>query len=61
MVENAEPLGLGPVLRVDTSNVVDVASVVEWCHAHAWQGRGKHWPSLAGPTQNQVAFRDRRR
>ena len=36
MIEHAEPLGLGPVLRVDTSETVDLASVVEWCHAHAW-------------------------
>jgi len=36
MVEHAEPLGLGPVLRVDTSDEIDMASVVEWCHAHAW-------------------------
>jgi predicted kinase len=36
MIEHGEPLGLGPVLRVDTSDAIDMASVVEWCHAHAW-------------------------
>lgn len=36
MIERAEPLWLGPVLRVDTSDAVDVAGVVEWCRAHAW-------------------------
>ncbi len=36
MVEHAEPLGLGPVLSVDTSEAVDLSTVVEWCHAHAW-------------------------
>ena len=36
MIEHAEPLGLGPVLRVDTSESIDIASVVDWCHTHAW-------------------------
>lgn len=36
MIEHAEPLGLGPVLHVDTSEAVNLATVVEWCHAHAW-------------------------
>ena len=36
MIEHAEPLGLGPVLRVDTSEIVDLASVAKWCHEHAW-------------------------
>lgn len=35
MVAHAEPLGLGPVLRVDTSSPVDLASVVEWCRSNA--------------------------
>jgi glucokinase len=36
MVEHAEPLGLGPVLRLDTSGPVDLMAVVEWCRSHAW-------------------------
>ena len=36
MVEHAEPLGLGPVLRLDTSGPVDVVTAVEWCRSHAW-------------------------
>lgn len=36
MVEHAEPLSLGPILRLDTSALVDLVSVVEWCHSHAW-------------------------
>ena len=36
MVEHAEPLGLGPVLRLDTSGPVDLKAVVEWCRSHAW-------------------------
>jgi hypothetical protein len=36
MIEHAEPLGLGPVLRVDTSEVIDLATVAKWCHEHAW-------------------------
>lgn len=36
MIEHAEPLGLGPVLRVDTSDAIDIASVVDWCHTRAW-------------------------
>jgi predicted kinase len=35
MAAHAEPLGLGPVLRVDTSTAVDLGPVVEWCRAHA--------------------------
>lgn len=35
MVQHAEPLGLGPVLRLDTSGHVDLGSVVEWCRANA--------------------------
>lgn len=35
MIEHAEPLGLGPVLRVDTSGPVDLGPVVEWCRANA--------------------------
>jgi predicted kinase len=35
MVRHAEPLGFGPVLRLDTSGNVDLAAVVEWCRAHA--------------------------
>lgn len=30
-----EPLGLGPVLHVDTSRPVDVAPIAEWCRAQA--------------------------
>jgi glucokinase len=37
MVEHAEPLKLGPVLRLDTSGPVDLSSVVEWCRSHAWE------------------------
>ena len=29
-VQHAEPLGLGPVLRLNTSGHVDLGSVVEW-------------------------------
>jgi glucokinase len=36
MVEQAEPLGLGPVLHLDTSGHVDLIAVVEWCRSHAW-------------------------
>ncbi len=36
MIEHAEPLGLGPVLRINTSEVVDLATVAKWCHEHAW-------------------------
>ena len=36
MVEHAEPLGLGPVLRLDTAGAVDLMAVVEWCRSHAW-------------------------
>ena len=35
MVKHAEPLSLGPVLRVDTSTEVDLAGVVEWCRVNA--------------------------
>ena len=35
MVQHAEPLSLGPVLRLDTSVPVDLGSVVEWCRANA--------------------------
>ena len=35
MVKHAEPLSLGPVLRVDTSADVDLVGVVEWCRANA--------------------------
>lgn len=35
MVRHAEPLGLGPVLRLDTSGHVDVGRVVAWCRANA--------------------------
>ncbi len=38
MVEHAEPLGLGPVLRLDTSGQIDLAAVVEWCRSHALEG-----------------------
>jgi len=34
MVEHAEPLALGPVLRVDTSGAVDHAAIAEWCRSH---------------------------
>ncbi len=36
MVEHAEPLGLGPVLRINTADPVDVVTAVEWCRSHAW-------------------------
>lgn len=35
MVAHAEPLGLGPVLRVDTTVAVDLGLVVEWCRSNA--------------------------
>ena len=35
MIEHAEPLGLGPVLRLDTSGPVDLVTLVEWCRSHA--------------------------
>ena len=35
MVANAEPLGLGPVLRVDTSDQIDIESVIAWCRTNA--------------------------
>ena len=35
MVANGEPLGLGPVLRVDTSTPVDVSAAVAWCRSNA--------------------------
>lgn len=35
MVANAEPLGLGPVLRVDTSGQIDIESVIAWCRTNA--------------------------
>ena len=35
MAQHAEPLGLGPVLRLDTSGHIDLGSVSEWCRAHA--------------------------
>jgi glucokinase len=35
MVAHAEPLGLGPVYRVDTSGPVDIDALVAWCHANA--------------------------
>jgi glucokinase len=35
MVENAEPLGLGPVCRVDTTMTVDLEALATWCHAAA--------------------------
>lgn len=42
MIEHAEPLGLGPVLRVDTSQVVDLATVAAWCGEHAWTTVAEH-------------------
>ncbi|GAA5004372.1 AAA family ATPase [Actinopolymorpha pittospori] len=35
MVETAEPLGLGPVCRVDTTAAVDVEALAAWCRAAA--------------------------
>lgn len=35
MVANAEPLGLGPVYRVDTSGPVDIDALAAWCRAAA--------------------------
>jgi glucokinase len=35
MVADAEPLGLGPVYRVDTSGPVDIDAIVAWCHTTA--------------------------
>lgn len=36
MIEHADPLGLGPVLRVDTSGPIHLEIVVEWCRSNAW-------------------------
>lgn len=35
MVRHAEPLGLGPVLRLDTSGDVDLERVIAWCRTNA--------------------------
>ena len=35
MVANAEPLSLGPVLRLDTSGQIDHEHVIAWCRANA--------------------------
>lgn len=35
MVETAEPLGLGPVCRVDTTAAVDVDALAAWCRCAA--------------------------
>lgn len=35
MIRHAEPLSLGPVLRLDTSGPVDVERVLDWCRLHA--------------------------
>ncbi|MCB1000161.1 MAG: AAA family ATPase [Acidimicrobiales bacterium] len=35
MVRHAEPLSLGPVLRLDTSGHVDLGRVIAWCRTNA--------------------------
>lgn len=35
MLAHAEPLALGPVLRVDTSAAIDFETVAAWCRSHA--------------------------
>ncbi|MGW0230180.1 AAA family ATPase [Actinopolymorpha singaporensis] len=35
MVQDAEPLGMGPVCRVDTATSVDVAALASWCRTAA--------------------------
>lgn len=35
MVRHAEPLALGPVLHVDSSETVDIASIADWCRVNA--------------------------
>jgi predicted kinase len=35
MLEQGEPLALGPVLRVDTTTQVDITAVAAWCRANA--------------------------
>ena len=36
----SEPLGFGPVLRVDTTGPVDIGSVADWCRSQASQSAG---------------------
>jgi glucokinase len=54
MLAHAEPLGLGPVRRVDTTTAVDVAALAAWCR-RAGCRTAEEAPTLDGRRRNDGA------
>ncbi len=57
MLRHAEPLGLGPVRRIDTTRPVDVDAVAAWCRAAgAGAEAAPNFSESAAPTlsENQI-------